>query len=126
MTKECDRLKDVVPSKRSLSSNAVAGAIAGFTSSVVTHPLDVVKTRFQVHDGRTCTVPKYRNTLHAMISMNKTEGFRTLYSGFTPNLVGSAVAWGSYFYVYNCLRNMARRDPSLSNSRGELGMLVNG
>ena len=31
-----------------LSSNAIAGTVAGFTSSVLTHPLDVVKTRFQV------------------------------------------------------------------------------
>ncbi|KAJ1491151.1 hypothetical protein T484DRAFT_1775606 [Baffinella frigidus] len=31
-----------------LSSNAIAGTIAGFTSSSLTHPLDVVKTRFQV------------------------------------------------------------------------------
>ena len=31
-----------------LSSNAMAGTIAGFTSSSLTHPLDVVKTRFQV------------------------------------------------------------------------------
>ena len=32
----------------SLSSNAIAGVAAGFTSCVLTHPLDVVKTRFQV------------------------------------------------------------------------------
>jgi hypothetical protein len=31
-----------------LSSNAIAGVAAGFSSSVLTHPLDVVKTRFQV------------------------------------------------------------------------------
>jgi hypothetical protein len=31
-----------------LSSNAIAGVAAGFSSSVITHPLDVVKTRFQV------------------------------------------------------------------------------
>jgi hypothetical protein len=33
-----------------LSSNAIAGTIAGFTSSSLTHPLDVIKTRFQVSD----------------------------------------------------------------------------
>ena len=46
--KDTERLNKVVTTKRNLSSNAMAGAVAGFTSSVVTHPLDVVKTRFQV------------------------------------------------------------------------------
>jgi hypothetical protein len=34
-----------------LSSNGIAGVAAGFTSCVATHPLDVVKTRFQVRRG---------------------------------------------------------------------------
>jgi len=48
-----------------LSSNAIAGTIAGFTSSSLTHPLDVVKTRFQV-------LPRPRHTpLPALARLSK-------------------------------------------------------
>ena len=48
MTTDAERIKEVVTTKVHLASNAIAGTVAGFTSSVVTHPLDVIKTRFQV------------------------------------------------------------------------------
>jgi hypothetical protein len=41
-----------------LSSNAIAGVAAGFSSSVITHPLDVVKTRFQVRVMCGTSVPR--------------------------------------------------------------------
>ncbi len=104
-----------------LGSNAVAGVIAGFISSVTTHPLDVVKTRFQVQDGRMSHVPLYRGTSHALVTIARTEGIRSLYAGLTPNLLGSTVSWGCYFYGYNYLRGLARKDPSNLDSRGQLG-----
>jgi solute carrier family 25 folate transporter 32 len=136
----------------SLSSNAIAGVAAGFSSSVITHPLDVVKTRFQVrprrrchtehytaasaawltarsvcqvHDGIKTHVPKYRSTLHALVQIARSEGVVTLYAGLSPNLLGSTVSWGSYFYCYNLLRGLARREQHLLDSAGQLGPLVN-
>ncbi len=46
-----------------LSSNAIAGVAAGFSSSVITHPLDVVKTRFQVRAARCCAAPRRTRAL---------------------------------------------------------------
>jgi len=138
----------------SLSSNAIAGVAAGFSSSVITHPLDVVKTRFQVwgaagrrchteryaaasaawltartvcqvHDGIKTHVPKYSSTVHALVQIARSEGVVTLYAGLSPNLLGSTVSWGSYFYCYNLLRGLARREQHLLDSAGQLGPLVN-
>uniref|UniRef100_A0A7S0EFR5 Mitochondrial carrier protein n=1 Tax=Hanusia phi TaxID=3032 RepID=A0A7S0EFR5_9CRYP len=112
-------------SQMNLSSHAVAGLLAGFVSSVVTHPLDVVKTRFQVQDGVTSSVPKYKSTFHALVTIVRTEGVTTLYAGLTPNLLGSTIAWGCYFYSYNYLKGLARADGRLLDARGQLGPLVN-
>eukprot|EP00292_Cryptomonas_paramecium_P011847 CAMPEP_0113663372 /NCGR_PEP_ID=MMETSP0038_2-20120614/1106_1 /TAXON_ID=2898 /ORGANISM="Cryptomonas paramecium" /LENGTH=292 /DNA_ID=CAMNT_0000578393 /DNA_START=59 /DNA_END=934 /DNA_ORIENTATION=- /assembly_acc=CAM_ASM_000170 len=125
MTEETKRISNVVSTKVNLASNAIAGTIAGFTSSVLTHPLDVVKTRFQVHDGRASTVPKYRSTLSALVTIGRTEGIRTLYAGLAPNLVGSTVSWGSYFYAYNYMRGYARGFPEFVDSHGQTGPLIN-
>jgi hypothetical protein len=77
----------------------------------------------QVHDGIKTHVPKYRSTLHAILQIWRTEGIRTLYAGLSPNLLGSTVAWGSYFYCYNLLRGIAREHFQL-DSAGQLGPLV--
>jgi solute carrier family 25 folate transporter 32 len=108
-----------------LGSNAVAGVFAGFISCVTTHPLDVVKTRFQVQDGRLSHVPLYRGTTHALVTIAKTEGLASLYAGLTPNLLGSTVSWGCYFYGYNYLKGLARANSSNLDSRGQLGPGMN-
>jgi len=120
------RPADVAPQTRvKLGSNAIAGVVAGFTTCVTTHPLDVVKTRFQVQDGRMSHVPKYSGTLQALLSIARTEGVTTLYAGLAPNLVGSTVSWGCYFYGYNYLRGIARKRESYVDARGQLGPGVN-
>mmetsp|Transcript_28095 Transcript_28095/g.66848 ORF Transcript_28095/g.66848 Transcript_28095/m.66848 type:complete len:352 (-) Transcript_28095:24-1079(-) len=108
-----------------LSSNAIAGVAAGFVSSVLTHPLDVVKTRFQVQDGKQTTVPKYRSTFNALLQITRAEGPRTLYAGLAPNLLGSTISWGCYFYGYNYLRGRARTKAELLDAQGQPTPLVN-
>jgi hypothetical protein len=95
-------------SKKLLSGNAIAGVVGGFTSSLIMHPLDVVTTRMQAQDGRFSRLPKYRNPLLALVTIAKTEGFKNLYAGLIPNLVGSTTNWGVYFYGYNYTRNALR------------------
>ena len=78
-----------------------------------------------MHDGIKMHVPKYRGTLHALVTISSKEGVRTLYAGLSPNLLGSTMAWGSYFYCYNLLRGIARREPTLLDAGGQLGPAVN-
>lgn len=81
--------------------NATAGALAGLATTALTHPLDVVRTRFQVSDGRSSIVPSYRNTPQALFTISRTEGLRGLYGGFYPAVLGSTVSWGLYFFFYS-------------------------
>ncbi|XP_028551720.1 folate transporter 1, chloroplastic isoform X3 [Dendrobium catenatum] len=104
--------------------NAAAGAIAGFSTVAVLHPLDVVRTRFQVRgnfyavsDGRggSC-LPLYKNTVHAIYSIARMEGLRGLYAGFYPAVFGSTVSWGLYFFFYSRAKARYKKgfDQSLS------------
>jgi solute carrier family 25 folate transporter 32 len=64
---------------------------------MVMHPLDLVKVRFQLGE-----VPRARfgmalyNTLADAV---RADGWKGLYRGLVPNLVGGAGSWGSYFLL---------------------------
>ena len=107
----------------------VAGVSGGVTSTLILHPLDLIKIRFagefglpyiqqspqrsttippiqtnnflwlSVNDGRSKTAPQYRSMSGAFITIFQTEGFRGLYKGVTPNVWGSGSAWGFYFLL---------------------------
>jgi len=95
--------------RQGLWRNAVAGLSGGFVSSIMIHPLDVVNTRVQVADGRLSHLPVYRSTWDGLRSIARHEGIRQLYAGLYPNLVGSTMSWGFYFYGYNALRDLASK-----------------
>jgi solute carrier family 25 folate transporter 32 len=61
--------------------------------------LDLVKTRMQAQDGK--TGPQYTGLRQAMRHIVQQEGLLALYTGLAPNLLGSGIAWGVYFQVYN-------------------------
>ncbi|GMI68169.1 folate transporter 1 [Hibiscus trionum] len=81
--------------------NATAGAVAGFATVATMYPLDVVRTRFQVNDGRVTNYPTYKNTAHALFSITRSEGLKGLFAGFLPSVLASSVSWGVYFFFYD-------------------------
>nr|GMC66177.1 folate transporter 1, chloroplastic isoform X2 [Ipomoea batatas] len=122
-----------MPALRSVDwqwENATAGAVAGLATATFTHPLDVVRTRFQVHDGRTSILPAYRNTPHALYTITRLEGIRGLYAGFYPAVLGSTISWSLYFYFYSKAKQRYMKDrkeltPGLHlASAAEAGALV--
>ncbi|XP_052899080.1 mitochondrial folate transporter/carrier isoform X2 [Anopheles moucheti] len=82
----------------------MAGISGGVTSTLLLHPLDLIKIRFAVNDGRTASVPQYRGLTSAFLTIFRQEGFRGLYKGVTPNMWGSGSAWGFYFMFYNTIK----------------------
>lgn len=92
-----------------------SGLIAGFSNTIITHPLDLIKVRLQLssaqsrrpfdslrevisgiaHDARAA---KSSGNLQKSFSVNVV---RQLYRGAAPNLLGNISAWGLYFALYS-------------------------
>lgn len=87
--------------------NLVAGLSGGVVSTLVLHPLDLVKIRFAVSDGLELR-PKYRGIFHCMKSVWQQEGLRGLYQGVTPNIWGAGASWGLYFFFYNAIKGYTK------------------
>ncbi|XP_070604273.1 solute carrier family 25 member 32 [Erythrolamprus reginae] len=83
--------------------NLVAGVTGGVVSTLVLHPLDLVKIRFAVSDGLELR-PKYNGILHCLSTIWKQEGLRGLYQGVIPNVWGAGASWGLYFFFYNAIK----------------------
>ncbi|KAL4217633.1 hypothetical protein ACF0H5_022375 [Mactra antiquata] len=84
-----------------------AGISGGVVSTLVLHPLDLVKIRFQVQEGYGVAVsnrPQYQGLFHALRSIFTTNGFTGLYQGVTPNVWGAGLSWGLYFFFYNSIK----------------------
>ncbi|WCJ25200.1 folate transporter 1 [Euphorbia peplus] len=80
---------------------AIATAAASFATFAAMYPLDVVRTRFQVKDGRLFSgIPTYKSTSHALLTIRRCEGFRGLYAGFLTSMLGSVLSWILFLYFY--------------------------
>ncbi|TRX97129.1 hypothetical protein FHL15_001923 [Xylaria flabelliformis] len=89
--------------------NALSGAVGGFTSGVVTCPLDVIKTKLQAQGGF-LPVSKGRHVGHHKVysgligtggAIWRDEGIRGLYRGLGPIVLGYLPTWAVWFTVYN-------------------------
>lgn len=87
----------------------LAGAIGGFTSGVVTCPLDVIKTKLQAQGGfraqqgvtgQTASQIVYRGMLGTARVIWKEEGLKGMYRGLGPIIMGYIPTWGVWFMVY--------------------------
>ena len=89
------------------SFNALAGAAGGFTSGVVTCPLDVIKTKLQAQGGFRANRPPGAPT-HAVYSgligtgkvIWREEGLKGMYRGLGPIILGYLPTWAVWFTVY--------------------------
>lgn len=99
----------------------VAGAGAGLVSSIVTCPLDVVKTRLQAqHLAR--DAQGYEGAQLTIARIWRQAGFRGFYRGLGPTIAGYLPTWGIYFSVYDLVKG---RLGDLAVGSGELACCDN-
>ncbi|XP_022151902.1 nicotinamide adenine dinucleotide transporter 1, chloroplastic [Momordica charantia] len=91
-----------VPTPRGLLCNAGAGAAAGVLAATFVCPLDVIKTRFQVHG-----LPKIGKgslIVGSLQDIFHKEGLRGMYRGLSPTVLALLPNWAVYFTIYGQLK----------------------
>lgn len=79
----------------------LAGGISKFVSSLLSHPLTTIRTRYQQEQYLTEEKgPKYSGNYDIMAKLMKEEGLRGFYKGFGVNMVKGFLQRGIYFYCY--------------------------
>lgn len=94
-----------------ISSEAVetlAGLTAGFISTIVVHPLDIIKTRMQLDTSAHPLLNSSRSVLNDILRNEGPTRIAALYRGLTPNVVGNAAGWGLYFLWYKQGQDLVR------------------
>ena len=97
--------------------SSIAGFLGGSAGTVLLYPLDLVKVRLAVNEDTTSstkkttsktatkpTVTQRRTIWNTVRGVMRHEGVLGLYQGMTPALVGSAVSWGGYFFLYDRMK----------------------
>jgi len=84
----------------------LSGATAGVVANSCTHPLDVVRARLTVQDMSSGQEIKYKGISHAVKTMVREEGFRSLFKGLGPTLVSIAPFLAIQQCVYDVLKNV--------------------
>ncbi|KAF4369382.1 hypothetical protein G4B88_023786 [Cannabis sativa] len=86
-----------------IPASLVAGAVAGFSSTFCTYPLELLKTRLTIQRG------VYKNSLHALSKIIREEGAAELYRGLLPSLIGVIPYAATNYFAYDTLRKAYKR-----------------
>ncbi|KAJ6940900.1 nicotinamide adenine dinucleotide transporter 1 [Populus alba x Populus x berolinensis] len=95
--------------KQCLLCNAGAGAAAGVIAATFVCPLDVIKTRFQVHGLPKLDVAanSFKGSLivSSLEQIFQREGLRGMYRGLAPTVLALLPNWAVYFTIYEQLKS---------------------
>lgn len=102
------------PRPKDLLCNAGAGAAAGVVAATFVCPLDVIKTRLQVHG-----LPQLANSnikgsviVGSLEQIFQKEGLRGMYRGLSPTVLALLPNWAVYFTIYEQLKSFLGSDDS--------------
>ncbi|KAJ1898846.1 mitochondrial FAD carrier protein flx1 [Kickxella alabastrina] len=83
--------------------HALAGVGGAVVSTVMFHPLDLVKIRLQVDVAQRDEAVLGR-AIRATRHVLSTDGIRGMYRGLSANLAGNCASWGLYFAWYTWIK----------------------
>lgn len=92
----------------------VAGGTAGTIGGIVTCPLEVVKTRLQSSAKTGLNVDKL-TMIRSFRNIIKSEGWRCLFKGIYPNIVGIAPSRAIYFSTYSTVKDILNKSPVINS-----------
>ncbi|EOA26375.1 hypothetical protein CARUB_v10023352mg [Capsella rubella] len=90
-------------SKIPIPSSLLAGACAGVSQTLLTYPLELVKTRLTIQRG------VYKGILDAFVKIIREEGPTELYRGLAPSLIGVVPYAATNYFAYDSLRKAYRK-----------------
>jgi hypothetical protein len=97
--------------QQDLRVSLVAGAVGGLISDACVHPVDTVKTRLWCSSSALSTSKQvgfaYTSFSHALTSIVKNEGARSLYKGFSSVALFTTVGHALYFGAYELGKTIA-------------------
>ena len=79
----------------------VAGAVAGLANSVVSGPVEHIRTRMQVQSSGSAAA--YSSTLDCFKKIYSAHGVRGIYKGQATTMLREWQGFGGYFFVYEML-----------------------
>ncbi|KAI0917376.1 hypothetical protein AcW1_007425 [Taiwanofungus camphoratus] len=88
----------------SSANSMIAGAGGGLVASIATCPLDVIKTRLQAQQA-VSGQKGYEGVVATVKTVLKHDGFRGLYRGLGPTILGYLPTWAIYFAVYDGIKS---------------------
>ncbi|KAF3453680.1 hypothetical protein FNV43_RR04121 [Rhamnella rubrinervis] len=86
-----------------IPASSIAGAVAGFSSTLCTYPLELIKTRLTIQRG------VYKNFFDAFLKIVREEGPAELYRGLTPSLIGVIPYAATSYFAYDTLRKAYKK-----------------
>ncbi len=116
-----------------------SGLTAGFTSTVLLHPLDLIKTRFQVDEAKKGfgilqrlsqkgaskkTDGGASSSSNAALTTKKLHsqlGLRGFYRGLVPAVIGSSTSWALYWLLYENVKRQVRAFECLKQQESKEG-----
>jgi solute carrier family 25 (mitochondrial citrate transporter), member 1 len=90
----------------------IAGGTAGGIEAFLTYPFEFAKTRVQLRSEGKASVPAIasKNPFAVVLQVVRTEGYKALYKGCSPLVVGSVAKDAIRFLSFDAIKN-AFKDP---------------
>uniref|UniRef100_A0A2R5L977 Mitochondrial 2-oxodicarboxylate carrier n=1 Tax=Ornithodoros turicata TaxID=34597 RepID=A0A2R5L977_9ACAR len=85
---------------REAAIQITSGGSAGFVEICLMHPLDVVKTRFQVQRNTAPSQERYRSIADCFRRMMRSEGFLAIYKGILPPILAETPKRAVKFFTF--------------------------
>jgi solute carrier family 25 (adenine nucleotide translocator) protein 4/5/6/31 len=93
--------------------NLLSGGIAGSLTLLIVYPLDFARTRLGVDVAKNQSQRQFKGIGDCVSTTYKADGFKGLYRGIGPAVIGIFLYRGLYFGVYDSGKPMVLKDKDL-------------